>query len=184
MVYLDLSINGYNTFRSHIHQNCYTGILHGICMPIATCAFFIILQMFEMYFISIYSKSLYTKFFRTILFIFIVCGYLLTFPIMGCITILFYTLLTEYVMNKTTYYIDKNKKVIFSDGKMYSDTRDFIALSSLILLIGTISFLEFFSHGYLESGHSDITQVLNSIYHTPVYGMNSFYYIFTEQCTF
>jgi hypothetical protein len=36
MMYFDPSIEGYNQYRNGIHMNCYTGILHGIGMPIAT----------------------------------------------------------------------------------------------------------------------------------------------------
>ena len=38
-------INGTEIFRYGIHINCYTGIIHGICFPIATVYFFNILHL-------------------------------------------------------------------------------------------------------------------------------------------
>lgn len=39
VVYFDPTMTGYNAFRYIIHRNCYTGILHGIGILIATTAF-------------------------------------------------------------------------------------------------------------------------------------------------
>lgn len=189
MFYFDPSIKGYNQYRNGIHMNCYTGILHGIGMPIASVAFFVLCQLIELHIKHIYyskselyMKDIYfgislTKIFRNIIFILFFLGYLFTFPIMGIITIIIYYKIVDYFMDIATVYLYYNHNTLFK-----AKTNIFIICC--ICLFGSISILEFLSHGYLENTHSNIFEFFNSIYHTPVYGFNSFYYIFTNECTY
>ena len=60
------------------------------------------------------------------------------------------------------FYIDSKKS-----GRLY-----FILLG-IILVFVNVSTLEVIGHGYYEHHHSYVSEFFNSVFHTPLYGINS-----------
>ena len=180
MVYFDYTLAGYDSYRDGIHINCITGLLHTLLMPVAVTTFLVILQCLEY---SLFGYRHYkdnkVRTLCTIISIFVTIGYLRTFPISGLITVFMYLFIIKTVMNKIT-------ETFNSEYCYYGSLRSIrlMMFNSLIVLVASILFLEYFSHGYLEGGHSTVPHFFNSIYWTPLYGTHSLYYPFTGQCVY
>lgn len=176
-LYFDYTMAGYQQFRSGLHENCLTGLIHCVYMPLAAIGFFNIIAYIEM---NLNPRECYTlrwtRKTKNCLLIFYWLCYMNTFPIIGTLTIFIYYVILTWALNLSTYKLFKayNKH----EAKLN------ILKCGLYLLIISIGILEFFSHWYLEQHSSRINELFNSILHTPVYGINSLYYPYINQCKF
>ena len=175
MLYFDYTMKGYEQYRSGVHTNCWTGLLHTLFMPVATMGFFMLIYSCEMFFKpkEIYSAT-DTRFFKNTLLLIYWIGYLFTFPIVGTFTIAYYHHLTTWVLNMSTLYMYK------SSNKR--KTKNQIFITSIVLLIFSVGMMEFIGHWTLENHASRLHEFFNSIYHTPVYGTMSIIYPLTNEC--
>jgi hypothetical protein len=164
------NIDGYRLFTEYIHQHPVTGLIHAIFMPLATCGFFLIvfaiLGLYMINKIKYYEqwpgkltkiKNIVNGLAHFILG-FVFAGYVTFSPWVGSLTIMFYW----YVIQKTVNYAESFEKTPINMSR--------ILYNGLYLLVTSIIIMEFIGHWYLEGKGSDITQLLNSIYHTPLYG--------------
>lgn len=172
MFYFDSSIKGYETYRSIIHRNCITGILHTIFMPIACVGFFICLyclfswyciRQYDKYNVSTDAKKL-TKCVLYIIQLSMLIGYLQFDPLFGVLSMVFYFLIINSIID---HLADANT-TLFNFG--------------LLLLGGSIVVMEFIGHWYLEDHASNLYEFFNSVYFTPLYGIKSLVYYPLYEC--
>ena len=148
------TVEGYNTFRK-CHGNCMNGILHSVGMPIAVSGVFCIVR----------GLSNYSEFTR---------------QLQCFVTTLYVALYVTYEPNKFTpwlfyiLYMSIFEFILYR--KIYqnkSNTRCYYIILGVSLVFVNVSTLEVIGHGYYEHHHSYVTEFFNSVFHTPLYGINS-----------
>lgn len=149
---------GYELYRAHIHNHFWTGIAHGVFMPIVTVGFFMIFYGLS----RLYTKSLWESHTNTLsAFHFIVgflsCGYFQYDPWYGLITVLFYWVLVTRSIDAFEYRCSPWHNIYHG-----------VTMMGFGLFI-----MEFGSHWYLENHASNLYHFVNSVYHTPLYGTKS-----------
>jgi len=136
---------GYDIYRSIIHQNQITGLLHALFMPIACVGFFYCV-------IAVFNKTVAKMLLRAFLALMLM-GWLTFQPIAGIITAIYYYLINNYCISSAKDMSTKNR----------------LGLGVLLLII-SIGMMEFVGHWALEGHGSNLLHFLNSVYHTPLYG--------------
>ena len=137
---------GYEIFTGTIHQKPVTGIIHGVGTPIAAYGIFYFLY-------CLFGRETTTKILYFTLGFFS-CGYITYSPYWGFVTIMFYRYLVSlYIRSYRGHNIPKA-----------------LTITALPILC-----MEFIGHWYLEDKSSDVSQLINSIYHTPLYGVKSLF---------
>lgn len=148
---------GYDIFTSYIHQNPATGIIHGLGLPIAAAGVMIIIYSILA---MVFHRVTAERWSRYVI-AFILGGYATGYVTMdfkvGVGVIVFY----GWVMGRTITYLNRIKYPY--------DRKKYLLVGVLMLGIPVIM-MEFFGHWYLEGLGSDVSQLFNSIYHTPLYG--------------
>jgi len=158
MLYLPSQL-GYDIFTSYIHQNWLTGILHGIGLPASAIGVFMIIYgLFSL--VSSEPKTL-TRYVSYFVLGGYTSGYLGYDPYWGILTILIYWILIHESINTAAGH---SPLVNIKVGSV-------IFASSLFLM-------EFIGHWLLESQGSDVSQLFNSIFHTPLYGVKAIAQVF------
>lgn len=145
---------GYDQFRK-CHGNCVNGILHAIGMPIAVSGVFLVIR----------SASNGPHFTRYLQF-FVITGYLylyLQYEIDRWSPWLFYI-----------SYMGVFDRFLFR--YIYQDpawTRLKYLNVGIALVAFNVGALETIGHGIYEHHHSYVLEFFNSVFHTPLYGINS-----------
>ena len=150
------NIDGYNEFRK-CHGNCMNGILHSIGMPLAVSGVMCIVHGLRGCNPNFTRnvQSIVVTLYLSLYITYESCQYYIT-------PILFYILymsIFEFILYRKLY----SKK----SGRLY-----FILLG-IILVFVNVSTLEVIGHGYYEHHHSYVSEFFNSVFHTPLYGINS-----------
>ena len=160
--------HGYSEFTSYIHRNTLTGIIHGIGLPISAIGLFTLI--YTLVHIAIRNR-LHSKIYTICVASFILGGYTVGYitydPYWGLITILFYSWLIFRTIDKV--YTDA---LTVDSILTHTKTQMF---KGLIYLFVPVLFMEFLGHWILEGKGSDVSQLLNSIYHTPLYGIKALF---------
>ena len=144
---LDVSETGYILFRSNIHQLCMTGILHGIFIHLSIDGFSLIMRRF-------FGKIFTTIFLLSILSL-QTYGYYFIDPLVCGINLIFYSVFIYFIHIR--HY--KNRNALLRSG-------------IIKFMIGWVM-MEIIGHWYLETSHSDLSKVINSVYWTQLYGFQS-----------
>ena len=144
---------GYQIFRSSIHQNYYTGILHGIFLPISAIGLMFIIHSLVK---TIYPRDsqymIVQRVEHTLYYILggFSCCYASYDPFYGFITVLFYW----FIM----------KKAVYAGPRL---------ITGILLMAVSIGVMEFGGHWFLENLGSNLSHFPNSVIHTPLYGVRS-----------
>lgn len=152
---------GYAIFTEYIHQNKFTGLIHAIAMPIATSSLVLIIYSIMALYKGVLNGLLYTTYVTYFILGGYASGYATYDPIFGFITICFYGLIP---MNFTLQYINYY-------GNPFN-IKKYLRIGVMGMLISVLC-MEFIGHWYLEGAGSDVSQLFNSIYQTPLYGIRS-----------
>lgn len=183
---LDISIKGYEIFRDNLHLNCITGWLHAVGMPIILIGFFVFLHGYIFLVTDNIKRATdITKSIVTLLGCLFIFGYTHYDIIIGFITVNIYmwliitSLNNKYRLYKS--YIDKDTN--FYNPEIYAITIYFM-INGILMIIIPLFIMEFIGHWLIENNSSNVSNVINSIYWTPLYGINSLIYPFTGQCKF
>lgn len=145
---------GYSQFRK-CHGNCVNGILHAIGMPCAVSGVFIIVR-------AVTDSPEFTR------------------QLQFCVISTYLYLYLQYEINPWTPWIFYATYMGIFDGILYkllyrheSMTRVTFFSVGLSLVIINVGVLEGIGHGFFEHHHSYILEFFNSVFHTPLYGINS-----------
>ena len=148
---------GYDIFTSYIHQHPITGISHGLGLPISAAGLMVLIYTLFTLVTERYKAESWSRY----AIYFILGGYATGYAVMDFRTGLLVITLYGFIMN---YTINKMDQISYP----FRRTKWFIIGGLLFGL--PVVVLEFYSHWYLEGSGSDISQLFNSIYHTPLYG--------------
>jgi uncharacterized membrane protein len=178
MLYFDPSDAGLETFRSYIHQNQVTGLLHFLFMPLACAGAFTMLQgLFFAYFSKNDGVQKSKRFTNAVLFILILFfeyGYLQkSHAILGTLTLLAYLYIIYSVIN---FNADVLYSALYSalenqrDERFLQEIGYFITFCGAFFLGFSLFMMEIVGHWCIEGHGSTLSQFFNSVYHTPLYG--------------
>lgn len=197
---------GYEQFRAGVHRNCVTGFLHFLFMPLATVGAFMMCLALAFY--ATRKRHSAYKFTRNLLVItigFFAVGYA-TFTRLLELSIL---CVYWYLARKTLHQINgmwkcatkQSRKTDLdnhigsgadnhigsdADNRIGSDLDNHIAnivlIYGIMALLFSVCVMEFIGHWFIEDHASDVWQLGNSVFHTPLYGLRSLWYPFTGEC--
>lgn len=145
---------GYAEFRK-CHGNCVNGILHAIGMPLAVSGVFMIVR-------SATDSPVFT---RHIQFV-VTTAYLALYlqyeqsRVSPWLFYVVYACLFEFGLYRHVYSQPSWKR------------RHFLWWGAALVLFN-VSALEAVGHGFFEHHHSYVSEFFNSVFHTPLYGVNS-----------
>ncbi len=146
--------DGYNTFRK-CHSNCMNGILHAIGMPLAVSGVFLFVRAAS-------ACSTFTRHVQVCVTTFYLYLYLKfeRDPMSPWIFYIVYMSIFEFVLYQRIY---QNTKLCRKDYTLMG-----------VFLVGlNVGALEVIGHGVYEHHHSYVLEFFNSVFHTPLYGINS-----------
>jgi hypothetical protein len=144
---------GYEQFRK-CHGNCFNGVLHAIGMPIAVSGVFLVVR----------AASDSPEFTR---------------KLQLCVVSAYLYLYLQYESNQYAPWIFYVLYMGIFDGILYQNlyyknfTRIQFVLMGLALVAINVGALETIGHGFYEHHHSYVLEFFNSVFHTPLYGINS-----------
>lgn len=145
---------GYDQFRK-CHGNCVNGVLHAIGMPLAVSGVFLVVR----------SASDSPEFTRHLQF---------------CVTTAYLYLYLNYEEDQWSPWIFYVLYLGIFDRVLYSQlykSQSFGRMKFLLLGLGLVAInvgaLETIGHGIFEHHHSYVLEFFNSVFHTPLYGINS-----------
>jgi hypothetical protein len=146
--------DGYEMFRK-CHGNCVNGLLHLVGMPLAVSGVFLIVR----------AASNHPIFTRLLQFL-VVTRYL--------------SLYRLYETNPYSPWLFYVLYMTILDGYMYrqvyidpSWSRSAYWCVGVMLIVVNVGALEVIGHGLYEHHHSYVGEFFNSVFHTPLYGVNS-----------
>ena len=165
-------------FKQHIHRHFVTGVIHGVCTPIAAVGVFMIIHGVNGF---IQCKTLeirkqrnrftaspkpggVTKKILYFVLGFFACGYMGYSPKVGALTLLIYW----YILSG---FINKFSQARLDSGNAIHYRK--LAFQGFIILSTNVAMMEFIGHWLIERQASDVTWLANSVYHTPLYGVES-----------
>ena len=147
--------DGYAQFRK-CHGNCVNGILHAIGMPLAVQGVFLIIR-------SVSDAAEFTRYLQctvVTLYLYLYLQYE-TNPYSPWIFYVFYMSFFEWIGYQRLY-----------QSKQWN--RQSYLVTGMALVIVNVGALEAIGHGSLyENHHSYVSEFFNSVFHTPLYGINS-----------
>eukprot|EP00980_Cylindrotheca_fusiformis_P011643 scaffold2751_cov131-Cylindrotheca_fusiformis.AAC.10 len=145
---------GYEQFRK-CHGNCVNGVLHAIGMPLAVSGVFMVVR----------SATDSPEFTRHLQF---------------CVVTAYLYLYLNYETDRWSPWIFYVLYMGIFDGVLYrhlykskSFNRTKFLLIGLGLVAVNVGALETIGHGIFEHHHSYVLEFFNSVFHTPLYGINS-----------
>lgn len=147
-------IQGYEKFRK-CHSNCVNGICHAIGMPMAVSGVFMIVRAAS-------DSAQFTRVIQTL----VVTLYLVLYlqyekdPISPWLFYILYLGILEFLLSQKLY---KNEKM---------NRQKFLILGAALVAFN-VGALETIGHGLFEHHHSYVLEFFNSVFHTPLYGINS-----------
>lgn len=146
---------GYEVFRK-CHRNCVNGVLHAIGMPLAVSGVFFIVR-------SVSDSSSFTRHVQ----IAVTTAYLALYlqyeasVVSPWLFYLLYMCIFEFVLYRRFY------------KKTTTWTRSYFLWTGMALIVVNVGGLEVVGHGWWEGHHSYVAEFFNSVFHTPLYGINS-----------
>jgi hypothetical protein len=145
---------GYAQFRE-CHGNCVNGVLHAIGMPLAVSGVFLVVR----------SVSDGPQFTRHLQF---------------CVVTAYLYLYLQYEVNQWSPWLFYVIYMSVFDGFLYQKlyknpawTRLKYLVVGAALIVFNVGALETIGHGLFEHHHSNVLEFFNSVFHTPLYGINS-----------
>ena len=174
---------GYMHFKQHIHQHQLTGLIHGVCTPIAGVgAFMIIYGLVGLIRgkctsanINYETKTkIITKKILYFVLGFFAAGYMGYSPGLGGLTVFIYWYVISGMIDRFAQAIPIRCAITHDIRNHY---RRLIYKGACVLLCN-IAMMECVGHWVLEHQSSDLRWLANSIYHTPLYGIDSIINIF------
>jgi uncharacterized membrane protein YGL010W len=147
---------GYAQFRK-CHGNCVNGVLHAIGMPLAVSGVFMVVR-------SVSDSPSFTR------------------QVQVCVTSAYLYLYQQYEPNLYSpilfyiMYLGIFEFILYQ--QVYNSSKKHGRLWYLawgiFLIITNVGALEAIGHGpFFEKHHSYVTEFFNSVFHTPLYGINS-----------
>lgn len=145
---------GYEMFRK-CHGNCVNGVLHAIGMPLAVSGVFLVVK-------SVSDSAEFTR------------------HLQFCVTTGYLYLYLQYESDPYSpwifyvLYLGIFDRILYP--YLYLNTRLGRLKTSMIgigLVIFNVGALETIGHGIFEHHHSYVLEFFNSVFHTPLYGINS-----------
>lgn len=145
---------GYKQFRK-CHGNCVNGVLHAIGMPLAVSGVFLIVRFLS-------NSAEFTK------------------HVQFCVTTSYLYLYLQYETNLWSpwlfyisymgifHFILYHK--LYKNESIHRKTFLYLGVS---LVLANVAALETIGHGWFEHHHSYVLEFFNSVFHTPLYGINS-----------
>lgn len=170
---------GYEMFREGVHNNCITGLLHTLFMPIASAGVFITIFGILCKLWNDYEENAHkTRKLLMVLIFFFYSGYYNYSPIVGAISLAFYYWFISYSIRRFEEFIQfvKERRIVDESEK------NFIIFCGLCALTLSVLVMEFIGHWFIEDHASNVWRLANSIFQTPLYGTNSLIYPFTGEC--
>jgi uncharacterized membrane protein YGL010W len=149
----DTNRSGYEQFRK-CHGNCVNGILHAIGMPIAVSGVFLIVRSASGS--AIFSRCIHVTVTTAYLALY------LRYERSALSPWLFYLL-----------YLGIFEGVLTPLYQRPNWTRRHYLVLGAILTAFNVAALEVIGHGLYEHHHSYVDEFFNSVFHTPLYGVNS-----------
>ena len=144
---LDITATGYKLYQKNIHRHQVTGYLHGMFMPTAIVGFGIIIQRW-------FGQAFNTMFLFGILSL-QTYGYSFIDPNITVVNFLFYSV------------------VIWLLHAGYPTLHTLWLSRGVPLFLLSWVMMECVGHWYLENQKSDLSQVINSVYWTQLYGFQA-----------
>ena len=148
--------DGYNEFRK-CHGNCINGILHAIGMPLAVSGVFLIVR-------SVADSAIFTRHIQIVVTTAYLGLYLTNGNAVSAISpwifYIIYMSIFEFVLYQQLYSNPKWNRTMF-------------LIRGITLIAVNVGALETIGHGVFEGHHSYVSEFFNSVFHTPLYGINS-----------
>jgi hypothetical protein len=147
--------HGYDVFRK-CHGNCVNGVLHFVGMPLAVSGVFLLIRAAS-------DSPLFTRILQ------------------GLVLTRYLVLYLTFERNPYSPWLFYVLYLCILDGYLYhhvyqSDpawTRFRYLIVGVLLIIINVGALEVIGHGQYEQHHSYVYEFCNSVFHTPLYGINS-----------
>lgn len=150
----DPTDNGYSEFRK-CHMNCVNGILHAFLMPAAVCGVFFLVRAFT-------ASSSFTRWLQAV------------------VTSLYFIIYLrhQHRFERASPWLFYIAYMVVFDRILYARfyvTKDtmFFLTNGILLIALNVGALEVVGHGMLEHHHSYVSEFFNSVFHTPIYGIES-----------
>lgn len=146
-------LSGYNEFRK-CHSNCLNGVLHGLLMPPAVSGVFLIVR-------SVSNNSAFTRQLQIV------------------VTTAYLGLYLRYEASQFSpwlffaIYLGIFELILYQSLFLSDWRRTQYLILGVTLVAVNVSTLEVVGHGVLEHHHSHVSEFFNSVFHTPLYGINS-----------
>lgn len=146
--------DGYEQFRK-CHGNCVNGILHFVGMPLAVSGVFLIVR----------SVSDHAEFTRHLSFV-VTTTYLYLYlqyeshPYTPWLFYVMYMIIWEFLLYRRLYNDPSWSRISY-------------LVTGICLVAINVGALEAIGHGLFEHHHSYVLEFFNSVFHTPLYGVNS-----------
>lgn len=148
--------DGYNQFRK-CHGNCINGLLHAIGMPLAVSGVFLIVR-------SVSASAIFTRHVQ----ITVVTAYLgLYLTHENSISMMSPWIFYAIYMSTFEFILYQR---LYSNPKW---NRTMFLIRGITLIAINVGALETIGHGLFEGHHSYVSEFFNSVFHTPLYGINS-----------
>eukprot|EP00934_Nitzschia_sp_Nitz4_P000699 Nitzschia sp. Nitz4//scaffold20_size174350//48846//49506//NITZ4_002088-RA/size174350-snap-gene-0.238-mRNA-1//-1//CDS//3329541767//699//frame0 len=150
----DKNPDGYAMFRK-CHSNCVNGILHFVGMPLAVSGVFLIIR-------SVSDSADFTRY----LSFCVTTGYLYLYlqfetnPITPWLFYILYMSIWEFILYRRVLKDPTFNRLAY-------------LITGILLIAVNVGALEAVGHGVFEHHHSYVEEFFNSVFHTPLYGMNS-----------
>jgi uncharacterized membrane protein YGL010W len=149
------SAEGYAQFRK-CHGNCVNGVLHAIGMPLAVSGVFMVVR-------SVSDSPQFTRQVQVC----VTSVYLLLYrqfephPYSPILFLILYLGIFEFILYQQVYTGAKH-------GRLWH------LKWGIVLIVTNVGALEAIGHGqFFEKHHSYLAEFFNSVFHTPLYGINS-----------
>ena len=150
---------GYEMYRE-FHSNCYNGLVHTFFMPIAVTGVFLMIY-------GLIGRKM--EIIKNIMTFTICLSYATYNPwYISILTLLVYHHLVNFMIKmvlKSTFFL-----------------RYVHIFIGLIIMGFAVGVMEFLGHGTFEHHHSHLSEVFNSIYHTPLFSINAIFDFFSGNC--
>jgi hypothetical protein len=146
---------GYEQFR-RFHGNCANGYLHAIGMPMAVSGVFLLVR-------SASDGPNFTRHLQlcvTTAYLYLYMQFEALHPLGPALFWLLYMGIFEFVLYRKLYSNPALSRIWFLQMGVFLIAFNVLALETL-------------GHGFYEKHHSHVLEFFNSVFHTPLYGVNS-----------
>ena len=172
-MFFSIHADGYDVFRTLIHQRCITGLLHGVMMPIASLGVAFLIRGLA------FKAPRNEVAHAAAVWIFGIWGLLYSIAaVLPCCTLQMCvgceedTVLAVFISGGYYLFIIIGF-ALTTDAKGKPPHRLIDIRRGVAMLAISVCCMEFFGHWYLEGYSSDLSVIPNSIFHTPRYAVRS-----------